>query len=110
MKKTWILVMMLTLSAAAFAQRGQRAEPPSAEERIEKATEALALSDEQVQEWQTIFEKYDGEMKAAREKKDRGLIETTREAMETELKATLSEEQTAKFEEMTKPRRRRRGN
>ena len=112
MKKTLILAMMLTLTTLAWAQRGQRGqrpEPPSVEERIEKAQEELSLTDAQVTEWKAIFEKYDESLAEARQNRDRELGEQTRTAMETALKATLTEDQQEKFDKMQKNRQRRGG-
>ena len=74
------------------------------EERLEKAQEQLTLSEDQVADWKTIFEKYDDKIQEARQNRDRTSGESLRDSMNEELMATLNEEQQEKFEKMQKNR------
>lgn len=114
MKKSIIMLVLLTITFTAWSQqgRGQRPEPPSLEERLEKATEQLTLTDDQVADWKSIFEKYDDQLQEARDNRDRKTGESLRTALNEELMATLNEDQQTKFEKMQKNREgqgRRRG-
>lgn len=106
MKKTLIILMLLAVTFSAWSQqrRGQQPEPPSMEERLEQAKEQLTLSDDQVNDWKEIFEKYDDQIQTARENRDRTEGESLRKSMNEELMATLDEEQQKKFEELQKNR------
>ena len=114
MKKKMILIVLVAVSLTAWSQpnRGQRPEPPSLEERLEKAQEQLTLTDEQLAEWRVIFEKYDDHIQEARQNRDRLAGESLRASLDQELMATLDEEQQEKFKAMQKQRtkrKRRRG-
>lgn len=106
MKKTMIMLVLLAITCTTRAQqgRGQRPEPPSVEERLEQATEQLTLTDDQVQDWKSIFEKYDDQLQEARDNRDRKTGESLRTSLNEELMATLNEDQQAKFEKMQKNR------
>ena len=104
MKRLMMMLLMFGIVFASLAQQGGRGKrEPNKEERIERAKTELSLSDEQVTQWKEIHEKYESEMKEARENR-----EELRNKIEQELKAILTEEQQAKFEEMKKKRPKRR--
>lgn len=108
MKKVIFLMLFLSFSTVSWSQgRGQRTEPPSLEERLEQAKEQLALTEDQVSDWRTIFEKYDDQFQEARQNRDRTSGESLRTALNEELMATLNEEQQEKFKEMQKNRSQR---
>lgn len=96
MKKMILILALVSIGTLGFSQgRGKdRPEPPSAEEMIAKATKELSLTDQQVNEWKAIHEKYEDDMKE----------ESTRREMGKELEATLTEEQLKKFKEMISKR------
>ncbi|MDW3192349.1 MAG: hypothetical protein R8G66_08290 [Cytophagales bacterium] len=106
MKKIGIIVLLLVVTCTAWSQqkRGQRPEPPSIEERLEQAKEQLTLTDDQVVEWKTIFEKYDDKIQEARQNRDRKTGESLRNTLNEELMATLDEAQQEKFKELQKNR------
>ena len=94
------MIAMVAVTSLTYAQgqRGQRPEPPTAKEIIKTATKELGLSKEQVTEWEAIHEKYADGMKEHATAKD------THEKMDTELKATLTENQLEKYIETRKKR------
>ena len=98
MKKTAMILgmVLITTFVNAQGQRPQRGERPTPEQMIEKATEELNLTEEQVKQWKEIHKKFEDS------KKDH----ETRKQMGAELEATLTEEQLEKFREM-RPRKRR---
>jgi hypothetical protein len=104
MKKFVLILGLVTLSTVTFSQgqRPERPAPPSAEERISKAKTELNLTEEQVVKWEEIHAKYEPAMK------DRSSGEAARKEMSAELKATLTEEQLAKFKDQPKGRPQRR--
>lgn len=106
MKKTAMILGMVLVTTFANAQdqRPQRGERPTPEQMIEKATEELSLTEEQVKQWKEIHAKYEESMK------DRSTAHETRKKMGEELEATLTEEQLEKFKEMRPRRGRKRGN
>ena len=83
MKKFGIILILLAVTFTAWSQpgRGQRADPPSLEERLEKAQEQLTLSEDQVADWKTIFEKYDDKIQEAWQNRDRTSEESLRDSM-----------------------------
>lgn len=112
MKKTWMILMLLGVTFTAWSQqnnRGQRPEPLSIEERLKQAKEELTLTDDQVADWKTIFEKYDDKIQKAQQSRDREAGETLHNALNEELMATLDETQQKKFKESQKNRRQRPG-
>jgi coenzyme F420-reducing hydrogenase alpha subunit len=97
MKKLIFLSAALVVASLSWAQGqggGQRPTPPSSEEMIKKATEELSLTDEQVQQWTEIHKNYEADMK------DRSKAQATRQKMEKELEATLTDKQLEKFKKM----------
>ncbi len=104
MKRLMMMVMLVGLVYASHAQRRPQ-RPESIEKRIERAKEELSLSDDQVESWKAVHEKYEADLKAAREARDREKGEATRKKIDEELRAILTEEQQEKFEEMKKKRR-----
>ncbi|MEP0365815.1 MAG: Spy/CpxP family protein refolding chaperone [Cyclobacteriaceae bacterium] len=99
MKKTILTLSMIVLVTLAWSQGpggGQRPERPSTEEMIKQATKDLSLTDEQVEQWTEIHEKYESDMQ--NESKARETMQT----MGKELEATLTEEQLEKFKKMQK--------
>lgn len=105
MKKTILIAMMALVVTFTNAQdkRERTGERPSPEEMIKKATKELDLTDEQVEQWNEIHEKYAADME------DRSKARETRKKMGEELEATLTEEQLEKFKEMRPKRRARKG-
>lgn len=91
------MIGLMTMVSVACAQQ-DRQRPPSPEQMLEKMTEELTLSEEQVASWQAIHEKYGDEMKSnGRE---------IRPKLEADIKEILTDEQWEKFQEM-KPKRKR---
>lgn len=101
MKKILIMLAMVAFTSMAYAQ-GKRPEPPTTDEMIEMATKELGLSDEQVTAWKTIHEKYADDMKSRKTAKE------AREKIDTELQATLTENQLETYLEKKKERENRR--
>ncbi len=107
MKRLLILTLFVVgITGMALAQ-GQR-RPPSIDERVERATEQLNLTEDQAEQWRTINVKYEEDLKSARENRDREKAKETIQKMDTELTAILDDEQKVKFEELKKERRQRR--
>lgn len=100
---------LLSYANAQSGQRGRRSEPPSITERLERAQKDLSLSDDQLAQWKSIFEKYDGQIQAAREDRDREKGRELMGQMEAELKATLNSDQAEKFTAMQEERKKRGG-
>jgi CO dehydrogenase/acetyl-CoA synthase epsilon subunit len=98
MKKTISILVLFCTTTFIYAQdqMSQRPKPPTAKEMIKKATKELALSDEQITLWEEIHEKYESSMK------DQSKANDTRKQMGEELEATLTKEQSEKFQEMRK--------
>lgn len=100
MKKLIMLLSLLVISTVVFSQeqqqQQQRKGPPSAEQRIERATKELSLTDRQVKEWENIFSRYESDLKGKPQNND------ARKAMSKELEATLTEVQLEKFQAMKK--------
>lgn len=103
---TLSLIAVVTVAWSQDSRRGgQRPEKPSSEEMIKQATKELSLSDDQVEQWIKIHEKYESALT------DQSKVHETRQALGKELEATLSEEQLRKFKKMRgKQRPPRRGN
>lgn len=93
MKKIILSLSLMVLVTIAWSQRPER---PSAEQMIERATKDLSLTDEQVQQWTEIHEKYESDMKNESKARE------TMQVMGKELEATLTEEQLEKFKKMQK--------
>lgn len=93
MKKTILSLSLMVLVTLAWSQRPER---PSAEQMIERATKDLSLTDEQVQQWTEIHEKYESDMKNESKARE------TMQVLGKELEATLTEEQLEKFKKMQK--------
>ncbi len=91
---------MVAVSSLTYAQgqRGQRPAPPTTTEIIKTATKELGLSEEQATEWKTIHEKYADDMK------DRSTAKEVRDKIDTELQATLTENQLETYLEKKKKR------
>ena len=107
MKRLMIMaffVMGITLSIDAQRHR----KPPSIDERVERATEKLNLTEDQAEEWRSVHIKYDEELKSAMADRDREKARQTMQTMDVELTAILDDAQKAKFEEMKNERRQRR--
>ncbi|MEO9477080.1 MAG: Spy/CpxP family protein refolding chaperone [Cyclobacteriaceae bacterium] len=99
MKKIILSLSLMLLVTLAWSQRpggGQRPERPSTEEMVEQATKDLSLTDEQVQQWTEIHEKYESDMK------DQSKARETMQVMGKELEATLTDEQLEKFKKTQK--------
>ena len=88
---------MVAFTSMAYAQ-GKRPEPPTTDEMIEMATKELGLSEEQATEWKSIHEKYEDDLKSRKTAKE------AREKMDTELQATLTENQLETYLEKKKER------
>lgn len=86
---------MVAFTLMAYAQ-GKRPEPPTTDEMIEMATKELGLSEEQATEWKSIHEKYADDLKSRKTAKE------AREKMDTELQATLTENQLETYLEKRK--------
>ena len=86
---------MVAFTSMAYAQ-GKRPEPPTTDEMIEMATKELGLSEEQATEWKSIHEKYADDLKSRKTAKE------AREKMDTELQATLTENQLETYLEKKK--------
>lgn len=100
MKYTMTIILLSGLFFVGTAQeRPRSAARPNPEERLERATKELELTNSQVKLWKEIHEKYKPEVDATREKH-----ESVREKIETELLATLTPDQKVKFNEMKKNR------
>ncbi len=101
-----ILMLALLVSVSIFAQRGKGDPEARATKMTERLTEALSLSDEQAKEIKAIHLKYGERMKAMHEQEDRdgmrAAMKQMRSDAEQEIKAILTEEQAAKFDEMPK--------
>ena len=91
MKKVILLICVMALGFTAQAQGKAKKERMSKEDRHAKVIEKLGLSKEQATQWLVVHEKYGEQRKEAKK---------GREAMSAELKALLTEEQRAKFDEM----------
>lgn len=106
-----MVTVMSVICVVGYTQQPDRKppKPEDIEKRMEKAREALELSDEQFDQWQAIHEKYAEDMKAAMEARDRKKGMEVREKMGGELEAVLTEEQKVKFEEMREKERKRKG-
>ncbi len=92
-----VLTLTASLSMSYGQKQGNRPSPPSIEERVEKATSNLNLSEEQAAKWTEIMKFYEPEMKKAHDSQDRESMQSIRNDMNTELSATLDEEQKEQF-------------
>jgi hypothetical protein len=104
MKKLFVIVCITVISLGAYAQPGGGGQP-SPPEMIAHAPENLDLTSSQVTEWEVIHKKYEEEMKSARGNREEG--EAVREKVQSELEATLTDDQKVKFAETRKNRPRR---
>ena len=109
-KVTMTMLLMAFIAFASQAQPGQRrpGKTMSIEDRVEKARTDLELSDQQVEQWTEVLEKYDEEIQTARKDRDREQVMAIREKMGSELQAILDEEQNEKFEAMQENRKKSR--
>jgi coenzyme F420-reducing hydrogenase alpha subunit len=100
MKKIILPLSFMMLATFAWSQGpgggGQRPERHSSAQMIKQATKELSLTDEQVEQWTDIHEKYESSMD------DRAKAEATMKKMGQELEATLAKEQLEKFKKMRK--------
>lgn len=103
MKKLLMIISFMVLASTLFAQ-GSNRQRPSKEDQLEKVTKELSLTDQQVEQWTAIHEKYESALQ------DRDQARETRKKMGAELEAILTEEQLAKFKEMRENRKGRRPN
>ncbi|MEM9326416.1 MAG: hypothetical protein AAGA85_12190 [Bacteroidota bacterium] len=87
-------IAMVTVTFAQRAEPGQRQTPPSPQEMLERATEELVLTTDQVKQWQDIHEKYRDDLRETDNRRE------TMRKMGKELEAILSEEQRTAFTEM----------
>ena len=72
----------------------------SIEARVNKAVHLLGLCSEQMEVWQEVLEKYDPQLAEAIEKRDHHKARVLRKQIDHELKAVLSDEQAAQYDEM----------
>lgn len=103
------LIMLMLLVCGAFAMQAQpgnndKRKPPTIEERTARAKKELNLSDKQAGKWKEIHEKYDKEIKAALNAKDREKRKTITDKLDAELNAILNKDQKKKFIELKKKR------
>lgn len=109
------ILLALLISINTFAQRGSAKGDPEARATKMTAhlTEALELSDEQATKIKAIHLKYGERIQALREQGDRdktrAAMQQMRADIDSEIKQVLTAEQAAKFEEMPKYRKGKRG-
>ncbi|HAS43485.1 MAG TPA: multiple ligand-binding protein 1 [Microscillaceae bacterium] len=104
--------MMLWMNTA-HAQRGNRGQKGTPEERAEKTTQRLAsklgLDETQKTQVKASALKFETARKTARSNRDRSAVKTARQTFQDEMKGILTTEQYAKFEKMQKRRKGRKG-
>ena len=113
---------LTTLAAAQKSEgehKGERGERPDPQARMERLSQHLELTDEQVAQLRPIFEEQETRMRAFREQRqsgEGGSGEEHRAArqemmgkLHTDLAAVLTEDQLAKFDAMNERRRQNRG-
>ena len=107
-------IMGLTTCMAQDAEQQQRRRPqmPTVEQRVERMTKELNLSQEQVEQLTVLYkeqEKAMREMMQSGEWPSREQMMERMQAQEIVLQAILTEEQYVKYQEMTSRMRGRRG-
>jgi len=121
MKKLYVLfVVLIATVGMSYAQPGGQRQRMSQEERDKQLIEALGLDEAQQGKLTAINEKYKKsfdelreQMQNATDEKRRELFPKMREQMEArnkDIRAMLTKEQTAKFDEMQKQRQERMNN
>jgi len=106
------LVMMLWINTA-HAQRGNKGQKGTPEERAEKTTQRLSsklgLDEDQKTKVKASALKFETARQTARSNRDRSAVKTARQTFQDEMKGILTTEQYTKFEKMQKRRKGRRG-
>jgi len=100
MKNALRVTLGVALALMVLFTNGQRPERPSPEKMLEKFTEELNLTEEQVAAWRDIHETYGEDMRSD--------PRATMPKVEGEIEKILTEEQWEQFKEMRPKRRKRR--
>ncbi|OJJ20941.1 hypothetical protein BKI52_10200 [marine bacterium AO1-C] len=107
------IVLMILFANTAQAQRGNRGQLGTPEERADKATQRLTkklgLDADQSTKVKASMLKFETARQTARSNRDRSAVKAARETFRNEMKGILTPEQYTKFEETQKKRKGRRG-
>jgi len=110
MKKLALLFILCILaSASVFAQKkGKKSPEARAEKQITRMTEELDLTDEQVTKLRPAIVTRIQKVREAKKAENTANIKAARKEFREVLKATLTEEQFAKYKQLKKERREKR--
>ena len=100
---TLALAALLGLGCASAQKKGDRPQPPTAEEQVAELKTQLSLTDEQTEKITTLFTENEAKMKDAREK-TREEMRAEREELDKQVQALLTKDQQKTYQELQSKR------
>lgn len=105
--------LMVLFVNTSYAQRGNRGQGGTPEERAEKTTQRLAtklsLNENQISQVKASVHKFENARQTARTNRDRTAMKAARQTYQNELKGILTPSQYKQFEALQNKRRGRKG-